>query len=183
MERAKGIEPSSLAWEAKVIPLYDARIRPTGGHSKRRSRRVQSFRPVSRRFRSDLARASLPELSPGFGAFAVSPGTACCSASFGAAFSSSPGPLSSGGLARKATTKAKRTVVFNAVVSGWHGGPFCSAAISGTIRRKPPKAASITLWIDGEPPKRRRGDCSAPHGKSGEPGGEPLRSARPPRRK
>jgi hypothetical protein len=26
MERANGIEPSSLAWEAKVIPLYDARV-------------------------------------------------------------------------------------------------------------------------------------------------------------
>ena len=25
MERAKGIEPSSLAWEARVMPLYDAR--------------------------------------------------------------------------------------------------------------------------------------------------------------
>ena len=26
LERAKGIEPSSLAWEARVIPLYDARF-------------------------------------------------------------------------------------------------------------------------------------------------------------
>ena len=26
MERVKGVEPSSLAWEAKVMPLYDARI-------------------------------------------------------------------------------------------------------------------------------------------------------------
>jgi hypothetical protein len=26
MERAKGVEPSSLAWEAKVMPLYDARV-------------------------------------------------------------------------------------------------------------------------------------------------------------
>ena len=25
MERAKGVEPSSLAWEARVMPLYDAR--------------------------------------------------------------------------------------------------------------------------------------------------------------
>ena len=25
VERAKGIEPSSLAWEARVMPLYDAR--------------------------------------------------------------------------------------------------------------------------------------------------------------
>ena len=25
LERAKGIEPSSLAWEARVMPLYDAR--------------------------------------------------------------------------------------------------------------------------------------------------------------
>jgi hypothetical protein len=25
MERAMGIEPTSLAWEARVIPLYDAR--------------------------------------------------------------------------------------------------------------------------------------------------------------
>ena len=25
MERAKGIEPSALAWEARVLPLYDAR--------------------------------------------------------------------------------------------------------------------------------------------------------------
>ena len=32
MERAKGVEPSSPAWEAGVMPLYDAR---TGaGHSK-----------------------------------------------------------------------------------------------------------------------------------------------------
>lgn len=26
MERAMGIEPTSLAWEARVIPLYDARM-------------------------------------------------------------------------------------------------------------------------------------------------------------
>ena len=26
LERAKGIEPSALAWEARVLPLYDARI-------------------------------------------------------------------------------------------------------------------------------------------------------------
>lgn len=26
MERAAGVEPASLAWEAKVIPIYDARI-------------------------------------------------------------------------------------------------------------------------------------------------------------
>ena len=26
MERAMGIEPTSLAWEARVIPLYDARV-------------------------------------------------------------------------------------------------------------------------------------------------------------
>ena len=25
VERAKGVEPSSLAWEARVMPLYDAR--------------------------------------------------------------------------------------------------------------------------------------------------------------
>ena len=25
MERANGIEPSALAWEARVLPLYDAR--------------------------------------------------------------------------------------------------------------------------------------------------------------
>ncbi len=25
MERVKGVEPSSLAWEAKVMPLYDTR--------------------------------------------------------------------------------------------------------------------------------------------------------------
>lgn len=25
MERAKGIEPSASAWEAEVLPLYDAR--------------------------------------------------------------------------------------------------------------------------------------------------------------
>ena len=30
VERAKGIEPSALAWEARVLPLYDAR---EGGHS------------------------------------------------------------------------------------------------------------------------------------------------------
>ena len=26
MERAKGVEPSSSAWEAEVMPLYDARV-------------------------------------------------------------------------------------------------------------------------------------------------------------
>ena len=26
VERAKGIEPSSRAWEARVMPLYDARL-------------------------------------------------------------------------------------------------------------------------------------------------------------
>ena len=26
MERAKGVEPSSSAWEAEVMPLYDARM-------------------------------------------------------------------------------------------------------------------------------------------------------------
>jgi len=35
MERAKGIEPSALAWEARVLPLYDARAvanyKPFGG--------------------------------------------------------------------------------------------------------------------------------------------------------
>jgi hypothetical protein len=30
VERAKGIEPSALAWEARVLPLYDAR---EGRHS------------------------------------------------------------------------------------------------------------------------------------------------------
>ena len=25
LERANGIEPSALAWEARVLPLYDAR--------------------------------------------------------------------------------------------------------------------------------------------------------------
>ena len=25
MERAMGIEPTALAWEARVLPLYDAR--------------------------------------------------------------------------------------------------------------------------------------------------------------
>ena len=27
MERAMGIEPTALAWEARVLPLYDARVR------------------------------------------------------------------------------------------------------------------------------------------------------------
>ena len=43
LERAKGVEPSSLAWEAKVMPLYDARYDgceilsgfPVGGKSRR----------------------------------------------------------------------------------------------------------------------------------------------------
>jgi hypothetical protein len=26
VERVKGVEPSSLAWEAKVMPLYDTRL-------------------------------------------------------------------------------------------------------------------------------------------------------------
>ena len=26
MERAMGIEPTALAWEARVLPLYDARV-------------------------------------------------------------------------------------------------------------------------------------------------------------
>ena len=40
VERAKGIEPSASAWEAEVLPLYDAR---EGAHSKRSGARVQSF--------------------------------------------------------------------------------------------------------------------------------------------
>ena len=27
VERAMGIEPTALAWEARVLPLYDARVR------------------------------------------------------------------------------------------------------------------------------------------------------------
>ena len=27
MERVAGVEPASLAWEARVIPIYDTRIR------------------------------------------------------------------------------------------------------------------------------------------------------------
>ena len=30
MERATGIEPVSLAWKAKVLPLHNARVRPKG---------------------------------------------------------------------------------------------------------------------------------------------------------
>ena len=30
LERAMGIEPTALAWEARVLPLYDARILQTG---------------------------------------------------------------------------------------------------------------------------------------------------------
>ena len=28
VERAMGIEPTALAWEARVLPLYDARVAP-----------------------------------------------------------------------------------------------------------------------------------------------------------
>ncbi len=30
LERATGIEPVSLAWKAKVLPLHNARVRPKG---------------------------------------------------------------------------------------------------------------------------------------------------------
>ena len=39
VERAKGIEPSASAWEAEVLPLYDAR---GGRYSKRSGLTVQS---------------------------------------------------------------------------------------------------------------------------------------------
>ena len=35
LERAKGVEPSSPAWEAGVMPLYDARVAP-GRRGRRR---------------------------------------------------------------------------------------------------------------------------------------------------
>ena len=44
MERAMGIEPTALAWEARVLPLYDARAPPDsssrfdGRHTIRLSR-------------------------------------------------------------------------------------------------------------------------------------------------
>ena len=31
MERVEGVEPSSLAWEARVMPLYDTRYADAGG--------------------------------------------------------------------------------------------------------------------------------------------------------
>ncbi len=37
VERAMGIEPTALAWEARVLPLYDARAAP---HSTRSLRRL-----------------------------------------------------------------------------------------------------------------------------------------------
>ena len=40
LERAKGIEPSALAWEARVLPLYDAR---EVAHSMRYDATVQSL--------------------------------------------------------------------------------------------------------------------------------------------
>ena len=40
MERAKGIEPSASAWEAEVLPLYDAR---EGAHSMLLGAVLQSF--------------------------------------------------------------------------------------------------------------------------------------------
>ena len=33
VERAMGIEPTALAWEARVLPLYDARSGEEVGHS------------------------------------------------------------------------------------------------------------------------------------------------------
>ena len=30
LERAMGIEPTALAWEARVLPLYDARLAQAG---------------------------------------------------------------------------------------------------------------------------------------------------------
>ena len=44
MERAMGIEPTALAWEARVLPLYDARA---GRHSMRFS--VRRANPAGRR--------------------------------------------------------------------------------------------------------------------------------------
>ena len=40
MERAMGIEPTALAWEARVLPLYDAR---EGAHSMRYCAALQSL--------------------------------------------------------------------------------------------------------------------------------------------
>ena len=40
VERAKGIEPSASAWEAEVLPLYDAR---EGAHSMLLGAVLQSF--------------------------------------------------------------------------------------------------------------------------------------------
>lgn len=42
VERAMRIELTALAWEARVLPLYDARSGQEGCHSKRTRRRVQS---------------------------------------------------------------------------------------------------------------------------------------------
>jgi hypothetical protein len=45
VERVKGIEPSALAWEARVLPLYDAR---EGRHSTRLSALAQRLRTGGR---------------------------------------------------------------------------------------------------------------------------------------
>ena len=37
MERGKGIEPSSSAWKAEVIPLYEPRLAPLQGFEPRRA--------------------------------------------------------------------------------------------------------------------------------------------------
>jgi hypothetical protein len=40
MERAMGIEPTSEAWEASILPLYDAR---SGPYANKPPRRLQEF--------------------------------------------------------------------------------------------------------------------------------------------
>jgi hypothetical protein len=34
MERSKGIEPSALAWKARVLPLYELRITGANGRTR-----------------------------------------------------------------------------------------------------------------------------------------------------
>ena len=50
LERAKGVEPSSLAWEAKVMPLYDARVVGceilSGFPARGKSHRIRHLNPI-----------------------------------------------------------------------------------------------------------------------------------------
>lgn len=60
LERAMGIEPTALAWEARVLPLYDARVTP---HSMRGDQAVASVGDAQCAYRAATqANASMDHL-------------------------------------------------------------------------------------------------------------------------